>query len=170
MLRERTFNSINLDGEMFDSSGKVSNNNEDLTRSMDHTLSDSFAKALRKSHTLDINSNMVPRISTPKLNRPNETSENPGTSGAPKILVFDCNNQPVKLSESQPLVSKVEPVESVPSDTAVTESDNKNDDLINKYLPQSKFGLGSDHADMIIIGIRYLRIVFMVYAVWLVGS
>ena len=39
-----------------------------------------------------------------------------------------------------------------------------------KLLPQSKFGLGSDHGDMIIMLIKYFRIVAMVYGVWLIGE
>ena len=39
-----------------------------------------------------------------------------------------------------------------------------------KLLPQSKFGLGSDHGDMIIMLIKYFRIVAMVYGVWLIGK
>ncbi len=36
-------------------------------------------------------------------------------------------------------------------------------------LPQSKFGLGSDHGDIIVMLIKYFRIVAMVYGVWLIG-
>lgn len=36
-------------------------------------------------------------------------------------------------------------------------------------LPQSRFGLGSDHTEMIVFMIRYFRIVSMVFFVWLVG-
>ena len=37
-------------------------------------------------------------------------------------------------------------------------------------LPQSKFGFGSDHGDMIVMLIKYFRIVAMVYGVWLIGK
>jgi hypothetical protein len=36
-------------------------------------------------------------------------------------------------------------------------------------IPQSKFGLGSDHGEMIVLLIKYFRIVSMVFVVWFIG-
>ncbi len=36
-------------------------------------------------------------------------------------------------------------------------------------LPESKFGLGSDHSDLIVLVIKYFRIVGLVFFVWLFG-
>ena len=40
---------------------------------------------------------------------------------------------------------------------------------VNFQLPQSKFGLGSDHGEMIVLLIKYFRIVSMVFVVWFIG-
>lgn len=162
--REGNFNSVDLD---LSSSDHLSSNidieiNGKPSTSINQTyLSDSFSKTLKHSQTLDINANILPRISTPKPSRARaieKSSEQQQQSAneAPKILVFDCNNKPVEPNEK----------------TANEKADSENADaaIINKYLPQSKFGLGSDHADMILIAIRYIRIVFMVYVVWLIGK
>lgn len=45
----------------------------------------------------------------------------------------------------------------------------RSSDKNGSLLPQSKFGLGSDHGDMIVMLIKYFRIVAMVYGVWLIG-
>ncbi|RNA28150.1 extended synaptotagmin-2-like isoform X1, partial [Brachionus plicatilis] len=37
------------------------------------------------------------------------------------------------------------------------------------HLPQSKFGLGSDHSDMIVVLIRFFRISAVVFLAWLIG-
>ncbi len=39
----------------------------------------------------------------------------------------------------------------------------------NKLLPQSRFGLGSNHDDMICMLLKYFRVVAMIYIVWLIG-
>jgi len=36
-------------------------------------------------------------------------------------------------------------------------------------LPQSKFGLGSDHAEIIVLVVKFFQIVGMVFIVWLIG-
>ncbi len=36
-------------------------------------------------------------------------------------------------------------------------------------LPQSKFGLGSDHAEIVVLFVKFFHIVGMVYIVWLIG-
>ena len=55
------------------------------------------------------------------------------------------------------------------SKSASNES-NGSSTKITSLLPQSKFGLGSDHGDMIVMLIKYFRIVAMVYGVWLIGK
>lgn len=40
---------------------------------------------------------------------------------------------------------------------------------MNSELPHSKFGLGSDHSDFIVLLVRYFRIVAMVFVVWVIG-
>ncbi len=37
-------------------------------------------------------------------------------------------------------------------------------------MPQSKFGLGSTHDDMIAMLVKYFRVVTMIYIVWLIGN
>lgn len=37
------------------------------------------------------------------------------------------------------------------------------------HLPQSKFGLGSDHSDMIVFLIRFFRLSAVVFLAWLIG-
>ena len=37
-------------------------------------------------------------------------------------------------------------------------------------MPQSKFGLGSTHDDMIAMLVKYFRVVTMIYIVWLIGD
>ena len=54
--------------------------------------------------------------------------------------------------------------------SAKSKGNEKDKEFINKYLPQPKFGLGPDHADTILLVIRYFRIVLMVYGVWLIGK
>ena len=44
-----------------------------------------------------------------------------------------------------------------------------NSNAAKSLLPQSKFGLGSDHGDMIVMLIKYFRIVAMVFVVWFIG-
>ena len=37
-------------------------------------------------------------------------------------------------------------------------------------LPESKFGLGSDNSDLIILVLKYFHIVALVFFVWLIGQ
>ena len=39
-----------------------------------------------------------------------------------------------------------------------------------QVLPQSKFGLGSDNGDLIVLLIKYFRLVAMVFVVWFIGG
>ena len=36
-------------------------------------------------------------------------------------------------------------------------------------LPESKFGLGSDNSDLIILVLKYMHIVALVFLVWMIG-
>ena len=162
MMRDVTFNSINLDSESFNPSNQTNITNGDVDSTISsQVLPGPSNNTLKKSFTLDANANIIPRISTPKLKHREVGAESKGTEETPKIFVFDCDNQPVKLSDNQATTSAIA--------NQTTEPTEKEDDIVNKYLPKSKFGLGSDHADILVLGIRYFRIVFMVYVVWLLG-
>ena len=45
-----------------------------------------------------------------------------------------------------------------------------NENELVAHMPQSKFGLGSTHDDMIYMLLKYFRIVAMIYVAWLIGN
>jgi hypothetical protein len=77
------------------------------------------------------------------------------------------NSTPSNVNESTSLSPKEVSSPQEKNDTKNNDGKKTNS---TKLLPQSKFGLGSDHGDMIIMLIKYFRIVAMVYGVWLIGE